>query len=414
MSKSQKELAFAKAFGRLQGGSNGRTAESEEQDLDQELWDGDGCDIKPWHPLHTPAKIPEDEEDRLLALEALGVIDTPPEDEFDILAKITKLTFGSDSAAINFVDAEMQWTKACEGVGRDRDYLDRDISFCAHTILSAEPLIVLNATEDDRFKFSDVVTGTQQIKFYAGAPIIITDIQTKRTFGVGSLCVTDTNSRDSFSAEEIKMLQTLAGYVVVALEKRAKERERAKKEATVAPEPEVSPLEAVEERALVLKKCMAFTVRKVDETCINLIAQKLKPSVHQAGEYLTRKGESGDPMYFLASGSCICTLNGHELERLGKGQCFGEVGIINMCKMKSTGIESDDARTRCVRAADVMALERCEVLALNFEDAWPLMRKVPNLWYTLQDIAKQRMLRVSKEGGGSSRTQSRAGSFRAR
>lgn len=71
MSKSQKELAFAKAFGRLQGGSNGRTAESEEQDLDQELWDGDGCDIKPWHPLHTPAKIPEDEEDRLLALEAL-------------------------------------------------------------------------------------------------------------------------------------------------------------------------------------------------------------------------------------------------------------------------------------------------------------------------------------------------------
>lgn len=54
------------------------------------------------------------------------------------------------------------------------------------------------------------------------------------------------------------------------------------------------------------------------------------------GQYITRVGDSGDTLFFLASGSCSCVLNGVELERLRKGQCFGEVALLNMCKVGHT------------------------------------------------------------------------------
>ncbi len=73
-------------------------------------------------------------------------------------------------------------------------------------------------------------------------------------------------------------------------------------------------------------------------------------------------------------------MNGQELERLGAGQGFGEVSFINQCKLRKRGVEPEEAKAQCLRGADIETLERCELLALSCDDAWPLIKLSPNLW----------------------------------
>jgi len=48
---------------------------------------------------------------------------------------------------------------------------NREITFCGHTILSNEPMVVLNAEKDWRLASNPLVTGWPYIRFYAGAPV---------------------------------------------------------------------------------------------------------------------------------------------------------------------------------------------------------------------------------------------------
>jgi len=152
----------------------------------------------------------------------------------------------------------------------------------------------------------------------------------------------------------------------------------------------------IEERIQILKRCVAFTARMVDERCIRQFASKLRPTVVEAGTVLCERGDVGDPMYFVAEGTCVCSLNGKELERLGPGQSFGEVSFVKQCKLRKRGMEAQQARAACLRGADIAAAERCHLLALSCDDAWPLIKLSPNLWFTLEGIADRRSLKVEK------------------
>jgi hypothetical protein len=44
--------------------------------------------------------------------------------------------------------------------------------------------------------------------------------------------------------------------------------------------------------------------------------------------------------------------------------------------------------------ADIRALERCELLELTFDNAWPLIKEIPALWTKLEEISKQRSGKV--------------------
>jgi len=75
--------------------------------------------------------------------------------------------------------------------------------------------------------------------------------------------------------------------------------------------------------------------------------------------------------------------------------CFGEVAIMNMCKMRAAGISEEAIARRCVRMADVRALEPCELCALTLDDAWPLIREIPELWVAFEEIAQRRAIRAA-------------------
>jgi len=114
------------------------------------------------------APLPVNEEQRLAALRALCILDTPPEERFDRITRLAKKLFEVPIALITLVDAERQWFKSCQGL-RVRE-TPRDISFCGHAILSQEGLVVPDTLLDERFADNPMVLGEAGIRFYAGRP----------------------------------------------------------------------------------------------------------------------------------------------------------------------------------------------------------------------------------------------------
>ncbi|HEU0045382.1 sensor histidine kinase [Sphingomonas sp.] len=97
--------------------------------------------------------------------------------------------------------------------GVDMDGTPRAISFCEHTILGTEPLVVPDMTADPRFAGNPLVTGAPHVRFYAGVPLI-----TDEGVALGSLCVIDMVPHpDGLSPLQLQGLETLAENVIARL-----------------------------------------------------------------------------------------------------------------------------------------------------------------------------------------------------
>ena len=158
------------------------------------------------------APLPEYELDRLKALKAYAVLDTPAEEAFDEIVLVASLVFDAPTAMVSLVDAQRQWFKA--RVGMEPQETSRDFSFCAHAILDQEVTVVEDATQDERFKDNPLVVGDPHIRFYAGAPLV-----TPEGHALGTLCVLDDEPR-TIQPHQEQILQALAHRVVGELELR--------------------------------------------------------------------------------------------------------------------------------------------------------------------------------------------------
>ena len=161
----------------------------------------------------TVSSVPRsaNEMERLRALHDLSILDTPPDPVFDRLSSLAASTFGTSMAAVSFIDADRQWLKS--RVGIDVAETSRDTAFCAHTILSDAPLVVLDATTDIRFVDNPFVVGNNPIRFYAG--VSITD---SAGLNLGTFCVVDTKPRAEFTSREEAQLRTFAQLAWDAIE----------------------------------------------------------------------------------------------------------------------------------------------------------------------------------------------------
>lgn len=152
------------------------------------------------------------EESRLATLLDYGVLDTSPEREYDDIAELAAFICGTPVSLITFVDEDRQWFKA--KLGLEVQETPRVQSFCAHTLDTAEMLVVPDASRDPRFASNPLVTGELGIRFYAGAPIIEKSGQV-----LGSVCVIDREPRQ-LSPQQLSALQAFSRQVVVLLEQR--------------------------------------------------------------------------------------------------------------------------------------------------------------------------------------------------
>ncbi|MGI4790298.1 MAG: GAF domain-containing protein [Janthinobacterium lividum] len=160
--------------------------------------------------MPVPIPIPENEAQRLEWLRQCDIIDTLPEVAFDEVAQMAAELCRVPTAAINLVDHDRQWSKAAVGLDKKQD--SRDVSFCAHTILQPDLMVVPDALGDQRFADNPLVTGEPYIRFYAGAPLV-----TSEGFGLGSLCVVDRVPRQ-LTEEQAAVLRLLARQIVGRIE----------------------------------------------------------------------------------------------------------------------------------------------------------------------------------------------------
>lgn len=156
---------------------------------------------------------------RLLALARYQILDTPAEEQYDMLVDLASQICETPIALVSLVDANRQWFKARKGL--DAEETPRDIAFCNVAIGNPEEvLVVADAARDPRFKDNPLVTQAPNIRFYAGAPVLAYERQEP----LGTLCVIDTQPRE-LSDAQIGALKKLARLVSDQLELERRNRE---------------------------------------------------------------------------------------------------------------------------------------------------------------------------------------------
>jgi GAF domain-containing protein len=158
------------------------------------------------------APIPDNEAERLAALQEYRILDTAAEQAYDDITALAAQICGVPIAMISLVDESRQWFKS--KLGLNEKETPRDVAFCAHAILQSEPLIVRDALKDMRFADSALVTRSPHIRFYAGFPL-----SSPEGFTLGTLCAIDRKPRRLTPAQK-QAMQALSRQVMALLEAR--------------------------------------------------------------------------------------------------------------------------------------------------------------------------------------------------
>lgn len=135
---------------------------------------------------------PDPEQGRQAAVEALGLLDTAPEERFDRIVRTARTTFGTASAAVSLLDHDRWWAKSTAGPEADLPGAlpleqPRAKTLCDRTVRRDQVLVIGDLTLDPEVHPDLLAAG---FRFYAGAPIESPD-----GYRVGALCVLDTVPR---------------------------------------------------------------------------------------------------------------------------------------------------------------------------------------------------------------------------
>nr|WP_258734995.1 EAL domain-containing protein [Ancylobacter mangrovi] len=140
-------------------------------------------------------------------------MDTPPEEDFERLAKLAARLFNVPTVLISLLERDRQFFKA--RVGFDVCETSREVSFCAHAIVQNDILLIPDATRDPRFRSNPLVLGPPFIRFYAGKPLVAPGGEK-----IGTVCLIDTEPRSSFTELDREHLSDLAALVMDRMEMR--------------------------------------------------------------------------------------------------------------------------------------------------------------------------------------------------
>jgi signal transduction histidine kinase len=154
------------------------------------------------------------EASRLATLYTCNILDTPPEPEFDQLARMAAETFPGCVGYVTFVDAQRLWFKAMYGHHAAMQQIPRKGSFCAKAIETPDHVsVVADALLEANFRDHPLVQGEPHVRAYAGAPIV-----TSHGYAIGTVCVVSLEPQQ-FSATQLTVLRSLASLASMLVAK---------------------------------------------------------------------------------------------------------------------------------------------------------------------------------------------------
>mmetsp|Transcript_23522 Transcript_23522/g.51619 ORF Transcript_23522/g.51619 Transcript_23522/m.51619 type:complete len:903 (+) Transcript_23522:219-2927(+) len=160
--------------------------------------------------------VPPCEEDRLKTLEALGLLEAPPDPELESILRLVQSIFKSPSALVALFGDKRIFIKDAQGAFGRGDFPWR-WSFCGWTMASDthQIMVIPDATKDARFADNVMVSSPDGpgVRFYCGTPLVASN-----GHRLGTLCFIDTKPRE-FDACQAAILNNLAEMVVRHVEK---------------------------------------------------------------------------------------------------------------------------------------------------------------------------------------------------
>jgi GAF domain-containing protein len=147
---------------------------------------------------------------RLDELRRTGLLDSPPEESFDRLTRLTSTVLNVPVALVSLVDDDRQFFKSCLGLPQPwaaQRQTPLSHSFCQHVVESGRPLVITDAREHPVLRDNPAIRDLGIIA-YAGVPLIAPSGDV-----LGTLCAIDHQPRH-WTPEQVEILSNLAGSVL--------------------------------------------------------------------------------------------------------------------------------------------------------------------------------------------------------
>ena len=139
---------------------------------------------------------------RLAVLRGLQLMDVPGDPDFDRLTGLAAHLFDAPVALLTLLDDRLQRFKSA--IGTELCEAPAETSFCAHALAQGDVLVVEDASRDPRFAGTPFVAGPPFLRFYAGAPLLLSGQK------LGTICVFDVQPRPKPAPALLAQLAALA------------------------------------------------------------------------------------------------------------------------------------------------------------------------------------------------------------
>ena len=154
--------------------------------------------------------MPLSELQRLTSLRRFLKLDFTREAELQRIVDFAAELCSCPVALITILDDDKQHFMFKTGTSLSNTL--REDAFCSYTIAEGATMVVADAKKDPRFSENPLVKEDPNIRFYAGAPLILAD-----GTRLGSLCVLDTTPKE-LTDDQKKMLEILKDHVIMIME----------------------------------------------------------------------------------------------------------------------------------------------------------------------------------------------------
>lgn len=164
------------------------------------------------------AEVPENDEERVAALHATGVLSGSAREDLDAAATRAADVFTAGFAVISAIDKDQEFivgqSKQLAGPltkdGTDMIVIPRSDAVCDHVVSTGETLVIEDTERDPRFAENPTIK-LWNARFYAGAPLRTADGKV-----LGAMCILGTEPR-TLDDRELAILETMAADVVAII-----------------------------------------------------------------------------------------------------------------------------------------------------------------------------------------------------
>jgi len=153
------------------------------------------------------------EELRQQALRSIGILDTPPEPTFDTITRLAAEYLGADAAMLGFGDGNRIWVKSA--YNQSVRELPRANSLFETLLERDEAIVIPDMAEAPEVQQQMLLIKRSQTRFLVNVPVRWIDGSI-----VGELMIFSREPRSGVTADELRMIEGLAGIITSQLELR--------------------------------------------------------------------------------------------------------------------------------------------------------------------------------------------------